>query len=231
MSSEIRKAFEQIYTRHQWGGISRSGPGSDPEATKQYIRFVNHYLATHTDYRSVVEFGCGDWATTKQLNLSRVKSYIGYDIVKEIIDENTKKYQSDNIRFQCADFIEDQTEAGDLLLIKDVLQHLSNKSVFQFIQTKLPRFKAAIITNDADKYYTQTFLRMPFRKTRLQVHNTEIVDGGSRPLKLHQHPFDLQGKVGMYYKNSFPINNGQLTFIKMIFVWEKFPKRSYFVAN
>ena len=49
-------------------------------------------------------------------------------------------------------FLSDPTPKGDFLLIKDVLQHLSNRGVQVFIETILPRFRYAIMTNDVHKY-------------------------------------------------------------------------------
>lgn len=217
--SQTREAFEKIYACHTWGGNSRSGPGSDPAATKEYVSFVNKYLARHPEYRSIVEFGCGDWATTQMIDMGSERDYTGYDIVKDVIDANSDKHQSQNIRFYCSDFLSDETKVGDLLLIKDVLQHLSNKAIQHFLELQLPRFRAALITNDVDKYYVQSICGFPYRTHRVQTPNTDIVDGASRPLRLDEYPFSLKIHQRYKYKNSLRIDQSQLVFIKEILAW------------
>ena len=44
--------------------------------------------------------------------------------------------------------IEDMKESGDLIIIKDVMQHWPNKEVDYFLKTIVPRFKYALLTND-----------------------------------------------------------------------------------
>ena len=39
-------------------------------------------------------------------------------------------------------------ESGDLIIIKDVMQHWPNKEVSYFLETVLPRFKYGLLTND-----------------------------------------------------------------------------------
>ena len=39
-------------------------------------------------------------------------------------------------------------ESGDLILIKDVMQHWPNHIIDYFLKTIVPRFKYALLTND-----------------------------------------------------------------------------------
>jgi SAM-dependent methyltransferase len=146
--SQRRTIFEEVYASHAWGGNSRSGPGSDPTNTAKYVRFVNNWLERHPDCVSIVELGCGAWATTRLIKLSSQHTYLGLDIVPALISANREKYQFDNVKFECYDFLSQFPPNGDLLLIKDVLQHLSNDNVQQFLKRILPGSRYAIITND-----------------------------------------------------------------------------------
>jgi hypothetical protein len=131
-----RSAFEQIYHAHLWQGSSRSGPGSDPHNTTKYIEFIQNWLASHPDVRTVVEVGCGDWSTSSKIGFGATHRYIGIDIVKSNIDNNTIKYGTNQIDFIHSDFIEEPPPFGDLLIAKDVLQHLSNISILTFIRCR-----------------------------------------------------------------------------------------------
>jgi hypothetical protein len=54
-------------------------------------------------------------------------------------------------------FLSQVPPGGDLLLIKDVLQHLSNHSVQEFLEKVLPRYRYALITNDIARYEERRF--------------------------------------------------------------------------
>jgi hypothetical protein len=99
------EAFEAIYLTHSWGGRSHSGPGSDPEHSTSYLRFVNQWLEKHPDCRNIVELGCGDWATTSRIKFPPRHSYVGLDIVPGVIAMNRERYQSEAVRFECSDFL------------------------------------------------------------------------------------------------------------------------------
>lgn len=219
MSFLREKVFKEIYDRNSWGGKSRSGPGSDTQNTHNYIRFVNEWLAKHPECESIVELGCGDWATTRLINLSTKHTYLGMDIVNGVVKANKELFLTESIRFECSDFLVQIPPAGDLLLIKDVLQHLANDNVNLFIKKILPLYKYAIITNDVRKYEEWERFGFVWRRRELQEPNIDIADGNSRPLKLDMHPFELN----VSERSSYPIlmckNFKRTIYIKDILVW------------
>ena len=214
-----RETFEGIYSGHSWGGGSRSGPGSDPEHTVSYVRFVGRWLECHPECRRIVELGCGDWVTTRLIPLGPQHSYLGLDIVPEIIASNRENFQSPNVRFECSDFLSNTPPGGDLLLIKDVLQHLSNRSVHEFLQKILPQFRYAIITNDIRKYKEQRLLGILVFRRDLQQPNMDAPDGGSRPLKLDESPFCLTAIQRLRYPVVLRKEPPRVVYEKDILVW------------
>ena len=80
-----------------------------------------------------------------------------------------------NINFICYDGDFDKVKDADLLICKDVLQHLDNDKISHFI-ANLPRFKYALISND--------LLDSPSL-------NVQINTGQYRPLDLRKEPFNL----------------------------------------
>ena len=151
--SPRRERFEKIFLSHEWGGDSRSGPGSDPKNTRRYVRFLNDWLARHPQVRSIIEVGCGDWATSSQVDFGD-RHYLGIDIVEALVVSLRDRYGSGHTRFERLDFVEQDVPPGDLLIAKDVLQHLSNGAVSSFLSRNLPRFKYAIFANDVKKIGT-----------------------------------------------------------------------------
>jgi SAM-dependent methyltransferase len=201
MSPPRKQIFEQIYTSHSWNGRSRSGPGSDVEHTTRYIRFVSGWLRRHPDVRRVVELGCGDWSTTKQITFLSHQFYVGLDIVSSAVEANSLQYERPGVYFECLDFLSETPPTGDVLFIKDVLQHLSNRSVQHFLSEVLPLYRHALITNDVSRYTERRFCGIPLSRTQLGEANADIPDGGSRPIRLHEPPFNL----GFEERFSYPV--------------------------
>ncbi|MFL6107076.1 MAG: methyltransferase domain-containing protein, partial [Marmoricola sp.] len=140
---ELAEIFTGIYGNDTWDG--GSGPGSVAENIRPYLEYVQHFIDSRA-ITSVVDCGCGDWQSTRLLDFSGV-SYTGYDIVGSVVEANQQSYGSDNVEFRCADFSSEDLPEADLLICKDVLQHLPDEAVLRFL-AQLPKFKYALLTND-----------------------------------------------------------------------------------
>ena len=105
-------------------------------------------------------------------------SYLGVDIASDVIATVRAKHEKANITFQVGD-ITDDLPAADLLISKDVLQHLSNANV-QKLLALTPRFKYSLITNA----YAPT--------------NDDCENGDTRPLDIRAAPFNLTQAVLVY---------------------------------
>ena len=67
----------------------------------------------------------------------RIK-YLGLDIVDHVIEENRKKYTKNNVKFETVDDIKNLTAyKGDLLIIKDVLQHWEKNKIIYGISRRI----------------------------------------------------------------------------------------------
>lgn len=137
-----KEIFTEVYDKNTWGG---SGGGSLPEVTGQYRGFLQKFLK-EKNITSVVDYGCGDWMFSHLIDWSGV-NYLGIDCVQSVIDENTKKYSKENVQFT---FLE-RLVSGDLLILKDVLQHWSNKEINTFLGDAKYKFKYILITNTSDQ--------------------------------------------------------------------------------
>jgi hypothetical protein len=216
-----QQAFELLYANHSWGGVSKSGPGSDPIHTSEYVRFLQHWLTNHPDVRTIVEVGCGDWSTTRRIQFRPDHEYLGLDIVDDLVDENRRRYETERIRFLRRDFVDKPPPGADVLIAKDVLQHLSNASITTFLQRSLNRYKFAIFTNDVAK---TEYIRLPFGlkypRTMDQI-NRNIQDGESRPLRIGAPPFNLDIAEQALYRVNLQCEPRQIVYTKQIVVWER----------
>ncbi|MEJ0090065.1 MAG: class I SAM-dependent methyltransferase [Limisphaerales bacterium] len=169
-------AFDKIYANGYWG--FGSGHGSLPSVTKGYRAFLENFLAAN-HIKSVLDFGCGDWQFSRLINWGGIQ-YTGVDVAGKVIRRNKLKYASDNINFHALNSPAMDFPAADLLISKDVLQHMTRNDIFAFIKNILPRYKFALITNCV---------------TPADRLNHDIGAGEFRALDLRMPPYDLAAEV------------------------------------
>jgi hypothetical protein len=68
-----------------------------------------------------------------------------------IVERNKRLYASDNIKFMHADAATASLPSADLVLIREVLQHLSNKDVAAVLKNISGKYRFNIITNTVAK--------------------------------------------------------------------------------
>lgn len=143
-----KAVMEQIYKKHLWGGNGfdfYSGEGSHSlNIVKPYIESVRVFLNTHNNNLVVCDLGCGDFNIGKQL-INYTKTYIAIDIVEELIKRNQALFKADNLQFYCLDISKDQLPKADCIILRQVLQHLSNTEILK-IAHKLSAYKYIILT-------------------------------------------------------------------------------------
>ncbi|MFL1897460.1 class I SAM-dependent methyltransferase [Aquimarina sp. 2-A2] len=164
-------AMQQIYEMKLWGGESSdfySGDGShDHDIVDPYIAAVTSFLTSFENPLIVCDLGCGDFNIGKQL-VPFTKKYIGIDIVPTLIERNRNTYHAKNLEFRCSDIAKDSLPMGDCVLVRQVLQHLSNAEV-QSILEKLRAYNYVILTE-----------HIP---TGIFVPNKDIISGQGTRLK------------------------------------------------
>ena len=141
-----RSTFQSVYRNRQWGtdGESQffSGAGSRGVALRAYVESMAPVIASHIDdfgsTITLVDLGCGDFSVAAGL-LERLPPlhYIGCDVVPELIAYNRKRHQFDNVEFRVLDIVSEELPPGDVCLIRQVFQHLSNRD----ISTILPKLR------------------------------------------------------------------------------------------
>ena len=126
-----REAFRYTYANQLWGNKSDqlfySGRGSDEEFTAEYCRMVNRFVNIK-HIQVVVDVGCGDFRVGRKIAVPG-RSYIGIDIVPELVAYNQQHFGTAGISFRCLDITKDVLCKGELCLIRQVFQHLSNEQI------------------------------------------------------------------------------------------------------
>lgn len=191
-AQSTEQVFTSIYSNAFWGtnaeGDGWSGIGSSYEATAQYREFIADFLKNYA-IRSVVDLGCGDWEFSRYIDWKDI-SYLGIDIVEHVIEKNKKRFEADNVHFEHSNALKYDLPYADLLICKEVLQHLSNDDI-RSICSQFKKYKYCLITNGID-YET------------MSSDNREILCGDYRPLDLTLPPFNIVGtKIFTFYSAGF----------------------------
>ena len=143
-----KEAMQQVYEMNLWGGAQSefySGIGShQPELVEPYITALTSFLSSFAAPITVCDLGCGDFNVGRNL-VKHTKKYVAVDIVSELIDRNKETFQEENLEFLCLDIAIDDLPAGDCVILRQVLQHLSNTEV-QSVVNKLADYKYVILT-------------------------------------------------------------------------------------
>ncbi len=144
-----QQIFSKIYDDDIWGKDDKnkfcSGPGSTTPNAKKYIDFLEDFIRENKVNR-LIDLGCGDFRIMKQvIDKNPDIHFIGIDIVPKLISHNQNMFGSNKVQFVCLDAITDELPNGDLIIIRQVLQHLSNIQV-QLILKKLSHYKYALIS-------------------------------------------------------------------------------------
>lgn len=141
-------AMKQVYEKQLWGTngtLYYSGQGShDPYIVAPYIKAIRAFLDTFKNKMRICDLGCGDHNIGSYLTMY-ASSYTGVDIVPDLILHNNLKYGGDLVNFVHLDIAQDDLPQADIVILRQVLQHLSNSEILQII-SKLYQYKYLVLT-------------------------------------------------------------------------------------
>ena len=145
--------FKEIYQKKIWNPEPEkniykfySGIGSHyDEFTNIYINKIKELLLSFPEKPNVVDLGCGDFKIGSQIR-KFCNRYVAVDIFEDIIDFNKSHYKDLDVDFRVLDITKEQLPEGDICLVRQVLQHLSNDLIKKFIKLINNKYKYLIIT-------------------------------------------------------------------------------------
>ena len=168
-----KKIFTEIYNENGWkSNESISGPGSAYHRTynlrKELVNLIKKY-----DITSVVDCPCGDLNWIKEI-LSTIPNYVGIDIVADLIKNNKKNFP--NLHFYVDDIITSNLLNCDLLIVRDLLFHFSQKNVKKAINNIKKNNIKYLLTSEIED------------NTHI---NKNIRDGTWYPIALQNSPYNF----------------------------------------
>lgn len=181
--------FTEIYEKNKWGvGPDKycSGDGSVEEIAIPYCEYINDYLARNfAGGVTIVDLGCGDFRVGSRLQ-GENRKYIGIDIVPGLIESLREKYASENVSFECLNIIEDSLPEGDVCLVRQVLQHLSNDQIKKVLLA-LRKYSVVFVT----EHYPENDAGLVPNKDKPHGEDIRLYDNSA--VYLDKPPFSVSG--------------------------------------
>lgn len=172
-SMNAESIFTRIYKKNYWAGYSRSGPGSDLDQAQTIIKEIPR-IVERIRAESILDMPCGDFNWQKYMNLDSFH-YIGADIVPHLIQKNNRIFSRPKRQFVKLDIRHDVLPKCDLLLCRDLFQHLSFEDIWSAISN---------IKSSNCKYLLAS--------SQINVNkNSDVATGGWRKINLLQPPFSF----------------------------------------
>jgi hypothetical protein len=143
-----RDVFSEIYQKNMWGVGDKfySGPGSYGQAARCYIEIIIKFIEAH-NIKTVIDLGCGDFAIGKSI-AAQCERYIGIDVVPSLIERNRSTFSANNLEFRCLDITKECLPDADLCLIRQVMQHMSNREISRLLK-KTQKYAYVIVAEHA----------------------------------------------------------------------------------
>lgn len=149
--------FSLIKTLNIWSSSeSKSGKGSEIKNTR-VIRNILPKIIKKYNIKNMLDCPCGDMNYISRVLKKVNVKYTGIDIVDNIIQENKIKYPQ--YKFKQLNVIDQKLSNYDLILMKDLLNHLSFKSIKKiFKNIKNSKSKYLLLNNNNLKKNIEGFL-------------------------------------------------------------------------
>ncbi len=167
--------FRRIWADNYWGNAeSRSGGGSSLTQTAD-LRVSLAAMLQELKITSMLDLPCGDFHWMKEVAFCPEMSYVGGDIVDELIINNRLSYASDRFQFETLNLKTSDLPQVDLVFCRDCLVHLDINAI-QDALCNIKRSKSKLIL------MTHFTNRRP---------NQNIETGQWRPINWTQSPYNF----------------------------------------
>ena len=182
LHDRLRIVVERLSLEERFDLLHRLGVYHHPDSVSgaaatlqetESLRAALPRLVKEHSVRSVLDIPCGDFHWMQHVAIDA--EYTGADIVRELVDENSKRHGGHRRRFVVLDATRDALPTVDLILCRDLLIHLSTRDC-----------RAALANFVASR--SRLLLTSHFEN---RDSNPEIVSGDFRPINLCRPPFNF----------------------------------------
>lgn len=203
MSNSHKDVFTNIYDTWSWDPerLSRSGPGSHLAETQPIVDRLPKLIADY-GIKTILDPSCGDFNWMRHADLSSV-TYLGGDIVDQVVAENTRLYEAPNVQFVVLDLLVDDLPQVDLIICKDTLFHFTNADIHKAIEN---------VKRSGSKYLLTTSYT---RRESSDGINADIRTGQWRILNLELPPFNFPKPI----EQIFPVPHHRTLADRTLSLW------------
>lgn len=186
--------FEHVYKTKIWGrsddpsDLYYSGAGTRVAARSDtYVAAASQFLRPFEPKLNAVDIGCGDFFVGSKIRAS-CASYVACDVVDGLIDHNRTKFADLDVDFRVLDAVNAELPEGDVVFLREVLQHLSNSDIARIMAKVSATYRYAVITEALPgvEGFTPNLDKVTSDKIRFNVNGSGVV--------LTAAPFDLKPK-------------------------------------
>ncbi len=123
---DVRAIFETIHDGNLWNSSeSRSGAGSETARTQSVRLGLEDWLRRNcTQVSTFLDAPCGDFHWMRSVAFPADVRYLGGEIVRQLVVDNSKNYRSGRRSFIDLDIIKGPLPQADAWLCRDALIHL-----------------------------------------------------------------------------------------------------------
>jgi SAM-dependent methyltransferase len=211
-----KEIFSEIYERDLWRGESgtySSGPGSHEQVNESYINLVLSLIEREKVGR-IVDLGCGDFRVGQRI-VGFGAAYVGCDVCPSVIERNSRVFGHGDIDFKTIDIVTDPLPRGDLCIIRQVFQHLSNGSILTVLQKTLD-YRLVLVTDEqvrGDEASRNVDI-LPF-------HGTRRLFG--QGLRLERAPFDQKIDILLEHSSGSNYGPATATYLRTVLIRNQLP--------
>jgi hypothetical protein len=191
-----KEIFTAIHKVNYWQSTeSVSGPGSELKRTQNLITELPQIIEK-LFIKQVIDAPCGDYNWMQKVTNKTPISYLGVDIVDDIIAKNQRNHQAPEINFEVGDIRNIKYPDADLLIVRDCLFHLSYADTNEFLNNFSKSNITYLLTT------THTDLKSNFT-------NKDIKTGDFRKIDLFKPPYNFDRskniyEISDYYGTDYP---------------------------
>ena len=126
--------FTKIYNDNIWlSDESRSGEGSELEFTQNLRTHLPRLFQTY-QIKTFLDAPCGDFNWMRHVVKDTGITYIGGDIVKEMVAKLNETDSDARVSFQHLNIIQDALPAADMMMVRECLFHFSYRDTYLFLE-------------------------------------------------------------------------------------------------
>lgn len=188
--TNLQDKFSYIYDKKIWYvNDSLSGEGSELKYTENLREWLIYNLPI-LKINTFVDAPCGDFNWMRYVLPNVNVNYVGLDIVPSVVKKNIETYSNSKIQFKIANICEDKLPSCELIMVRDVLFHLSFEDINSFL------------INLAKTDYK--YLLTTTHKVKKDYSNANITSGDSRLIDLFAKPFNFKKSKVIDFVNDYP---------------------------